>query len=40
MTSKKSMQASKKNIKKAIEAHKKNSKHNGVDKDGDNKYSR
>ncbi len=33
----KSEQASKKNIKKAIKAHKANSKHNGKDKDNDNR---
>lgn len=36
MSTSKSKAASKKNIKKAIEAHKKNSKHNGIDKDNDN----
>lgn len=36
MTNKKSAAASRKNIKKAIETHKKNSKHNGIDKDNDN----
>lgn len=36
MTTKKSAAASRKNVKKAIETHKKNSKHNGLDKDGDN----
>ena len=35
--SKKSENASRKNIKKAISAHVENSKHNGKDKDGDNK---
>ncbi len=34
--SKKSKNASKQNIKKAIKAHKENSKHNGIDKDNDN----
>lgn len=36
MSSNKSKAASKKNVKKAIAAHKHNSKHNGVDKDNDN----
>lgn len=35
--SRKSEKASKKNIKKAINAHVANSKHNGKDTDGDNK---
>ncbi len=37
MASRKSVEASKRNIKKAIKAHKENSKHNGKDLDGDNK---
>ncbi len=37
MASKKSVEASKRNIKKAIQAHKENSKHNGKDKDNDNR---
>ena len=37
MTTRKSAEASRKNIKKAIEAHKKYSKHNGIDKDNDNR---
>ncbi len=36
-TSKKSAAASRKNIKKAIATHVKKSKHNGVDKDNDNR---
>ncbi len=37
MTSSKAKAASRKNIKKAIKAHKAHSKHNGLDTDGDNK---
>ncbi len=37
MSTNKSRAASRKNIKKAIQAHKENSKHNGKDKDNDNK---
>ena len=37
MTTRKKSKASKKNIKKAINAHVCNSKHNGIDKDNDNK---
>lgn len=37
MATKKSVAASKKNIKKAIKAHKENSKHNGIDTDNDNR---
>lgn len=37
MATSKSKAASRKNIKKAIAAHKHNSKHNGIDKDNDNK---
>ncbi len=36
MTTQKSARASRQNIKKAIKAHVKNSKHNGKDKDNDN----
>ncbi len=37
MSMSKSKAASKRNIKKAIKAHKAHSKHNGQDTDGDNK---
>lgn len=37
MTTQKKKNASRKNIKKAIDAHVKNSKHNGKDTDNDNR---